>query len=71
MEIFQDQDILDLVRKYGEKVEQLNPDFPEYKISDPDKKSQFIQEVISLVESHPSFKKPTEEVFSDIDGVAF
>lgn len=69
LEIFKDQDILDLVKKYG--VKQTEPSSPEYVITDPNKKAQFIEEIIRLASQHNSFKKPAQDVTSDLSGVAF
>jgi hypothetical protein len=69
LEIFKGQDILDLVKKYG--VKQTDPSGPEYVITDPNKKTQFIQEIISLAGQHTAFKKPAQDVSSDLNGVSF
>lgn len=69
LEIFKDQDILDLVKKYG--VKQTEPSSPEYVITDPNKKVQFIEEIVRLASQHNSFKKPAQDVTSDLSGVAF
>ena len=69
LEIFKDQDILDLVKKYG--VKQTDPSSPEYVITDPNKKIQFIEEVVKLASQHNSFIKPAQDVISDLNAVAF
>ena len=43
--IFKDQDILDLVKKYG--VKQTEPSSPEYIITDPNQNVHFIEEKVS------------------------
>ena len=63
------QDLLDLVKKYGAK--QTNPNNPEYIITDPNKKTQFIQEVVSLAGQHAAFKKSAQDVTSDLNGISF
>lgn len=69
LEIFKDQDILDLVKKYG--VKQTDPSSPEYIITDPNKKAQFIEEIVRLASQHNSFKKPAQDVASDLSGISF
>jgi|GEM_PF-4301334 len=68
-EILKNQDLLDLVKKYG--VKQTEPGFPEYIVTDPNKKTQFIQEIVSLAGQHGAFKKPAQEVSLDLNGVSF
>ncbi len=69
LEIFKDQDILDLVKKYG--VKQTDPSSPEYVITDPSKKAQFIEEIIKIASTHNAFRKPAQNVASDLNGVTF
>lgn len=69
LEVFKDQDILDLVKKYG--VKQTEPSSPEYIITDSNKKAQFIEEIVRLASQHNSFKKPAQDVASDLSGVSF
>lgn len=69
LEIFEDQDLLDLVKKYG--VKQTDPSSPEYVITDPNKKAQFIEEIIKLASSHNAFKKSAQDVVSDLNSVTF
>ncbi len=68
-ERLKDQDLIDLVKKYG--VKQADSSEPEYVISDPNKKAQFIQEIIQLASQHSAFKKPAQDVVSDLNGVSF
>ena len=68
-ERFKNQDLLDLVKKYG--VKQTDPSGPEYVITDPNKKTQFIQEIVSLAGQHNAFKKPAQDVSSDLNGISF
>jgi hypothetical protein len=68
-EILNNQDLLDLVKKYG--VKQSEKSFPEYIITDPTKKAQFIQEIVNLAGQHPAFKVPAQHVTSDLDGIIF
>lgn len=68
-EIFKDQDIIDLVKKYGEK--QTDPTYPEYVITDRQKENLFSQELLSLARTHQSFKAPAQNVEADLNGVVF
>lgn len=68
-ERLKDQDLIDLVKKYG--VKQADSSGPEYVITDPNKKAQFIQEIIQLASQHSAFKKPAQDVVSDLNGVSF
>lgn len=68
-EILKDQDLIDLVRKYGEK--QPEGSSPDYIIVDKNKKAQFIEEIVKLASSHNAFRKPAQNVASDLNGVSF
>lgn len=68
-EILKDQDLLELVVKYGEK--QTDPNDPEYIIRDRNKKAQFIEEIVNLASQHSAFKIPAQNVVSDLEGITF
>lgn len=68
-ERLKNQDLLDLVKKYG--VKQSEPSGPEYIITDSNKKAQFIQEIVNLAPQHSAFKKPALDVSSDLNGISF
>lgn len=71
-EELKNQDLLDLMKKYGEKYpNEQDPEAPEYVIQDANKKVQFINELVNLVSQHSAFKKPAQNVTSDLNGISF
>lgn len=68
-EDLKNQDILDLVKKYG--VKQTEPSSPEYIIMDSTKQAQFIDEIVKLAASHSAFKQLAQNVTLDLNGVSF
>lgn len=67
--ILKDQEILDLVKKYG--VKQTEQNMPEYVIMDPVKRAQLSQEVVRLAVQHPAFKSSAQKIASDLSGIIF
>ncbi len=66
----EDQYFVDLIKKYGEKMEDASSS-PMYVIMDPGKKSQFIEEVMSIATTHELFKIQAQKVQTYLDGVSF
>lgn len=67
--MFKDQEFLDLVKKYGTRS--TNPSEPEYIIRNRDKYTQFIEEIVGLAAEHPAFKKPAQDVYTDLNSISF
>lgn len=66
----QNQYFLDLIKKYGEEMEDYSSS-PIYVITDPGKKSQFIEEILSVASTHELFKAQAQKVQTYLDGVSF
>lgn len=68
-EILKNQDLLDLVQKYGTKS--TDESSPTYIITDPAKKALFIEEVVKISAKHAAFKALAKNVTTDLSGVTF
>lgn len=65
----EDEYFVNLIKKYGQKTE--DPNSPIYVITDPGKKSQFIEEIVSIAGTHELFKAQAQKVKTYLDGVSF
>ena len=69
-QIFTDKIFIDLIKKYGKKINYpTNSDMPEYQLKDPVKIQLFVNKAKSIVPVNPDFNRLAIDIDNTLNGI--